>query len=127
MFEKAGIFMMSPQRKKAKDRMVSLPVPVRIQEELEEDFKLVGMMRIVGEQFRKKLLKFLAEAASDKHGRAEWFAKRNEKERAEKLREELEALVAMTCNKTNEEGKEIPAFNFDYAFYNYFKEREKQL
>ena len=84
-------------------------------------------MRIVGDKFRDKLRAHLAAVKAAHNGKADWFAKRNEKERAEKLREELEALVAMTCNKTNEEGKEIPAFNFDYAFYNYFKEREKQL
>ena len=124
MFEKAGIDMMSPERKSGKKRMITLPVPVRVEEKEIEDFQLKGYMRIVGDQFKKKLLAFFKEAAEDKHGRAEWFAKRNEKERAEKLKEEMDALVKMTCNKTTEEGKEIPAFNFDYMFYNYFKERE---
>jgi hypothetical protein len=68
--------MISP----AKSRVVQVPFPSYVEVE-EEEFELVGYMKIVGEKFAEKLRAFLKEMQNDKFGRAEWFKKSNAKQK----------------------------------------------
>jgi len=123
MMGKSGRNMWSP----TKNRTIKVGQPPEREEIIEEEpFKLHGMMKIVGDKFRDKLRAHLEAVRADKNGKADWFAKKNEKIRQAHVESETKRIREMNpMMKDPESGRQVPAYNYDYSFWQYFQNREK--
>ena len=58
----------------------------------EVEIKLKGTMLIVADKFRDKLRAHMKAVREDKNGKADWFAKRNEKAKREHVESETKRI-----------------------------------
>ena len=84
-------------------------------------------MKIVGNMFREKLIDILTAERDNKVNKIDWFSKT--KQLAKQMNEEkrYRETVLAEHMRVDEEGRTVPAFNYDYAIHKYFKERERCL
>ena len=77
---------------------------------------------MVGDKLRDKLRAHIKLVQEDVNGRADWFAKRNEKAKREHIERETtrirELSPMMNCP---ESGRQIPAYNYEHSFWYYFQ------
>lgn len=81
-------------------------------------------MKIVGAMFREKLIDMLTAKRDNKKEKIDWFGVT--KERVRKLAKEkrYKDTVLAQHTRVDEEGRTVPAFNYDYAIHQYFEDKE---